>query len=362
MKSGLNAQFGPLVTQILVSKATGGVPGGSAARELKDSDIPALSDRTAAPHIAAVSAVVFATALAQYGQHQYRCSLAGTRADYLDMANRKLTVGTYFTDGQEHAASRVVVLGTAVVANLFDTSPDETLGRSVRIGHSNFRVIGVLASNGQQDDDAALVPLSTARAYLIGGTDTVDQLIVRASAPETVPAAQDELTTILNHRHNIREASKRDFNATAMGSLLDNATQFLFYLTLFTVAVAAISLLVGAIGIANIMLVSVTERTREIGIRKAIGATRPAIMRQFLIEAVVLAGLGGIAGITIGVAITVAAARIIPQVVPNFGAPQVSPIAIVIAFTVSLAIGVIAGVYPAYRAAHLLPIEALRYE
>lgn len=361
MQSGFNAQFGPLATQILVSKLTGAVPGGGMARDLTDTDVRALGDRNLAPDIVSVSPVVTGTMLAAYGTHQYRCSLVGARADYLDMANRELVAGSFFNDTQERGDARVAVLGSLAVANLFGTGPEGALGRAVRIGRSNFKVIGVLANNGQQDD-AAVVPEGAARAYLVGGANTVNMIIVRASAPRNVAAAQDELTAILDRDHNIHEASKRDFNATALGSLLDKANQFLTYLTMFTVAVAAISLIVGAIGIANIMLVAVTERTREIGIRKALGATRHTIMKQFLIESMVLAGLGGIAGILLGVAITVAATLVLPAVAPNFGPPQLSAPAIVVAFAVSLAIGVIAGCYPAHRAARLQPIEALRYE
>lgn len=361
LQAGFNAQFGPLATQVLVSKVSGTVPGGGLARELRDGDVRALGDHSAAPDIGAVSPVVTGTMLAEHATHQYRCALVGARADYLDMANRELVAGSFFTDAQLRGAARVVVLGSLPMANLFETSPDKTIGRTVRIGRSEFKVIGVLAGNGQQDD-AAIVPLGAARAYLVGRANSVDQIIVRASAASTVSAAQDEVTAILDHSHNIHTASQRDFNVTALGTLLDKASQFLTYLTLFTMAVAGISLVVGAIGVANIMLVAVTERTREIGIRKALGAPRRAILKQFLIESTMLAGLGGIAGIVLGVGITLAAGSILPRLAPNFGPPQVAAPAIIIAFTVSLVIGAVAGGYPAHRAARLQPVHALRYE
>jgi putative ABC transport system permease protein len=206
------------------------------------------------------------------------------------------------------------------------------------------------------------MPLGAARAYLVGGNDTVTQIIVQAASVPQVPAALAEVNKVLDSRHSIRDPAKRDFNATALQSLLDQANQFLTFLTLFTVAVAAISLIVGGIGVANIMLVSVTERTREIGIRKAIGARSSAILKQFLIESTMLAAMGGVVGIVIGTAITIAASVIIPAVAPDFGAPTVSPWAIVISFGVSLLIGLIAGGFPANRAARLQPIEALRYQ
>jgi len=253
------------------------------------------------------------------------------------------------------------VLGVAPAMTLFDRPPAEAVGRIIRIDRAIFKVIGVVASNGQQDD-VAIMPITAARAFLVGGVDRVDTIIVRASSPDTVPAAQDELTTVLDRRHNIREASKRDFSATALGSLLESSNQFLGYLTMFTVAIAGISLIVGAIGIANIMLVAVTERTREIGIRKAIGAPRRAITKQFLIEAVVLSGLGGLVGAGFGVGVVLAGRAVIERLAPNFGAPRVSLPAIAVALGVSLLIGLLAGWYPARRAARMRPIEALRYE
>jgi putative ABC transport system permease protein len=177
-----------------------------------------------------------------------------------------------------------------------------------------------------------------------------------------VNPALAQTTEILSERHHIREESKRDFEATALQNQLDQINQFLTFLTLFIIAVAAISLLVGGIGVANIMLVSVTERTREIGIRKAIGARRSAIMKQFLIESTVLAGVGGLFGIVFGVGITLTGAYVLPKVAPDFGTPEVSGVSIVVAIGVSLIIGLVAGGYPAMRASRLQPIEALRFQ
>jgi putative ABC transport system permease protein len=254
-----------------------------------------------------------------------------------------------------------VILGPTAVQTLYAGNANAAIGTIVRVGRSNFKVIGVLTPNGQADD-VALMPLGAARSYLVGGIDRVNTIVVKAQTPDQVGAAQQQVEKILDQRHMIRDPANRDYNVTALQSLLNQANQFLGFLTLFTVAVAGISLLVGAIGIANIMLVSVTERTQEIGVRKAIGASRSAIMKQFLIESTVLSGIGGAMGIAIGVTVTVAASIIIPRIEPKFGAPEVSIAAVLIAFGVSLVIGVIAGVYPANRAAKLRPIEALRHQ
>jgi putative ABC transport system permease protein len=244
---------------------------------------------------------------------------------------------------------------------LFGGDPRIALGKDIRITRTVFKVIGVVKRDGQQDD-LTIMPLGAARSYLLGGTNSVNSITVTAASAGQVQAALDEVTKILTERHNIKDPAKRDFEAQSLQNLLETANQFLGYLTLFTAAIAAISLIVGAIGIANIMLVSVTERTREIGIRKALGARRSAILKQFLIESTVLSVFGGFAGIAIGVGISVTAAALLPAAVPDFPAPQFSITPIVLAFAISLGIGLIAGVYPANRAARLRPIEALRYE
>ncbi|MDT7677323.1 MAG: putative transport system permease protein [Pseudonocardiales bacterium] len=361
IKAGFNEQFGALGNQIQVAKVNGSVPGGGAAKDLKDSDVTALRNPNVAPDIGAVTPVLGGSELIEVNQQQFRAAVQGSTADYLTVVDRELVAGSMFTAEQARSNARVVVLGPNAVATLFAGDAGAAIGKDVRISRSTFEVIGVVKGNGQQDD-AAIMPLGAARAYLVGGNDTVTQIIVQAASVPQVPAALAEVNKVLDSRHSIRDPAKRDFNATALQSLLDQANQFLTFLTLFTVAVAAISLIVGGIGVANIMLVSVTERTREIGIRKAIGARSSAILKQFLIESTMLAAMGGVVGIVIGTAITIAASVIIPAVAPDFGAPTVSPWAIVISFGVSLLIGLVAGGFPANRAARLQPIEALRYQ
>jgi putative ABC transport system permease protein len=361
IKAGFNEQFGALGNQIQVAKVNGSVPGGGAAKDLKDSDVTALRNPNVAPDIGAVTPMLGGSELIEVNQQQFRAAVQGSTADYLTVVDRELVAGSMFTAEQARSNARVVVLGPNAVATLFGGDAGAAIGKDVRISRSTFEVIGVVKGNGQQDD-AAIMPLGAARAYLVGGNDTVTQIIVQAASVPQVPAALAEVNKVLDSRHSIRDPAKRDFNATALQSLLDQANQFLTFLTLFTVAVAAISLIVGGIGVANIMLVSVTERTREIGIRKAIGARSSAILKQFLIESTMLAAMGGVVGIVIGTAITIAASVIIPAVAPDFGAPTVSPWAIVISFGVSLLIGLIAGGFPANRAARLQPIEALRYQ
>ena len=361
IQAGFNEQFGSLNTQITVTQTQGAVPGGGQARDLTENDMEALTNRTRAPDIASVTPIVSGTALLQGSGQQYRVSVTGSTADYLTITDRAVTAGRGFDAQEERTNAKVVLLGPNPVNELYGGNAATALGQEIRIGRAVFRVIGTVASTGQEDD-VAIMPLGAARSYLTGGGDALDSIIVRARSAETVTAASNQITTILSDRHNIRDTAKRDFNVLALQQQIQDATQFLSYLTLFTAAVAGISLIVGSIGVANIMLVTVTERTREIGIRKAIGARPRVILLQFLLESVFLSGLGGLMGIALGVGLALTGAAILPQFIPDFPVPAVDTASIVLSFTVSLAIGLIAGGYPAHRASRLRPIEALRYQ
>lgn len=242
------------------------------------------------------------------------------------------------------------------------TIPDRVVGSSIRLGHSTFKIQGVLAPDGM-NDNSVIVPIAAAREYLLGDNGgELSQITVRSTSVATLTAAVAEVTGILDTQHLIHSPTSRDFTVTTFTELLNQSTQFINFLTMFIVAVAAISLFVGGVGVANIMLVSVTERTREIGIRKAVGAKTTAILRQFLSEAVMMTGLGGVAGVVLGILITVGGAAFLPSLVPAIPVPILTLEPILIAFCVSLAIGLCAGGYPANRAARLRPIDALRFE
>jgi putative ABC transport system permease protein len=357
IQAGFTDQFASLTTQIQVTPSQDD----RSAKPLSDADVEALGKRAQAPDIASVTPVVTGSALLQQqGEQGYRTAITGTTANYAAVTDLELVTGTFFDEQQERSKAKVVILGTRPVSELFGGDAGGAIGQKVRIGRTTFRVIGV--AKPTQSDDVAYMPLDAARSYVLGGTDDVDRVIVGATSGATVPAALAQTNAILDDRHRITDTTERDFDAQAQQDIIDQASQFLTFLTLFTSAIAGISLVVGGIGVANIMLVSVTERTREIGIRKAIGATRRAVLQQFLLESTVLAGLGGMLGVAVGLGLSFVAGLVLPRLVPDFPVPTVSPGSVVLALSVSLIIGLVAGGYPANRAARLRPIEALRYQ
>lgn len=361
-QTSVQARFKSLTSLIIVVPTTGDVPGG-ARKNLVDADAAALQNTDQAPDVASVTPIVTGQTMARTPTTQARTAIIGTTDRWLEVNNRKLLLGSFFDEAQTRSVAKVVVLGPTAVTNLFGGDPTAALDQTIQINHRSFTVIGVLDSAGESVDNVLIMPLNAARRYVFGPSDLLNQIIVQATHASTVPAVKTEVTDILDDRHGIKDYANKDFQVQTLGSELKAFNDLLHILTLFTGSVAAISLIVGGIGVLNVMLVSVTERTREIGIRKAVGATRRAILAQFLMESIVLAGSGGIIGVFLGVGLSMLGAAIAPSFSSSVAAfaPVVSIPFIATAFAISLAIGVIAGGYPANRAARLRPIEALRY-
>ncbi|MEV4572302.1 ABC transporter permease [Nonomuraea jabiensis] len=338
-------------------------PGGGAntgprtqARQLSLADAKALTDKTLAPSVRSVSPVVTASSsTATYGAASHAISqFVGTYPSYFEAVNKPVTKGTYFFNDDVLAARKVVVLGQTVVEELFGTV--DPIGKQVSVSGVPFTVVGVLketGSTGMQDaDDVAIAPLPAVQQSL-SGFGSLNSIVVQASGAETTTAAQAEVTAVLNQRHGVKN-DNADYRILNQATLQETVSAATGTFTVLLGAVAAISLLVGGIGITNIMLVTVTERTREIGIRKAIGAPRSAILGQFLLEATMLSLVGGLSGVLvafIGTRFTVAGLE-----------PVLVPSSVALALGVSVGIGLFFGSYPANRAAKLRPIQALRHE
>jgi putative ABC transport system permease protein len=285
--------------------------------------------------------------------------VTGTTPNFLDVRGFTLGDGVMFTSGDNQGRQRVAVLGADVLPLLDVIDPQTVIGETIRISGHQFKVIGVLARKGTtgfgDNDQQILIPFLTGR-FGIFGTDRINDIWARVVAPESVAVAMGEIQSALRRSHRLTANRPNDFSIRNQADLLSTLSETTATFTTLLAGIAAVSLLVGGIGIMNIMLVSVTERTREIGIRKALGATRKNILLQFLVEAVVLCIAGGLLGIALGAG----ASRVLSQ---SFGwQTSIDVGALVIAFAFAAAIGMIFGVWPARRAAVLDPIEALRYE
>ena len=282
----------------------------------------------------------------------------GVTPEYLQIRSLTVTSGSFISQADLDSRNRVAVIGSTVAGNLYGS--ENPVGKNIRVNNQPFKVIGVLEKKGQasmggDQDDVVLVPLTTAQERLMGIT-YIRSINIQVSSSDKIDEVQDQVGTLLRQRHHLGIGKEDDFTINNMTSLMETMNSTTATLTLFLGSVAAISLLVGGIGIMNIMIVSVTERTREIGIRKALGATYRTIMTQFLIEAVIIGLIGGVLGIALGISLV--------EVFKKFAEvpPVITLAPILISFTFSVGIGLFFGIYPARKAARLDPIEALRYE
>ncbi len=345
--------------------SSSGIRGGfGSASTLTDSDATALSSKTVAPDIGAVAPTSTESESLVAGTTNWTTSVVGTDPSWLTVRGRSITEGRFIAGHDVNTRADVVVLGSTTAEELF--SARDPVGQTVTINGVPMQVIGVLntvgstgsSSSTSDQDDQAIVPITTASIQLFGGTsrNSVSDILIQSTSSSTLSAAYQEADAELLSLHAITDAADADFTIESQQSLLSTATSVDKTLTVLLGGVAGISLLVGGIGVMNIMLVSVTERIREIGLRKALGATPRAIRRQFLVEASVLGMVGGVLGAGLGLIGAV--------VLPHFISDPIaiSPVATVGAIVVAIAIGVAFGVYPASRAARLAPIDALRTE
>ncbi len=360
-QTAVQEQISSLGTNILIvfpgSITQGGVRSGQGATTtLTLGDVQAIREQCSA--VALVSPNGRAGRQVVTGSLNWSTSIQGGSPDYFKIRDWPLASGRYFTDQDERGMTKVCVLGQTVVQNLFPNQ--DAVGQTVRIGNVPFIVLGTLIAKGQtswgQDqDDIIVVPFSTLQRRILG-IDYVNTILVSAISKDMIPLAQQQITKLLRARHHIQPWQDDDFSIRNQSEIANAATATSGIMTVLLGSIASVSLIVGGIGIMNIMLVSVTERTREIGIRISIGARQSDILIQFLLEAITMSILGGIIGILLGVLGSSLVSKIAGW--PTF----VTSSSILLSVIFSMAVGVFFGYYPASKASHLNPIEALRYE
>ena len=343
------------------SQNPGGVKGGVGTQQnLTDRDATALLREC--EHVRNICPMVFAGAQTMYGANNWRTGIQGVTPSYSDVRRWGVTEGTFITDSDQRSGAHVCVLGATVAQNLFGEDEEMPENAYIRIRNIPFRVLGILekkgtAAWGQDQDDVIIMPLSTCRRVMQRNPfDNVNQVLISLDSMDNLEAARQSITTILRERHHLADLADDDFTVRDMTEITKMVSSVASSMKILLTIIASISLVVGGIGIMNIMLVSVTERTREIGLRMAVGARQSDILWQFLVEAILLSGVGGMIGIGVGIG----AAKILANA--KQWPVLIDPSTILLSLGVAASIGIFFGFYPAWRASRLNPIDALRYE
>ena len=363
--ASVQREIASLGTNVLIiipgATTTGGVRGGLGSVSTLTVD----DARDIEKRIGDISLVTYASRSVLQVVHEHKnwnTIALGTTTAFPDLRNWPVADGNFFTQADEDAAAKVVVLGKTVADNLFERG-EEVIGAQIRVKNVPLRVIGILSPkgqslSGQDQDDIVVLPFTTAERKVLGTKflGTVGIIMVATQHRYSIPAAVEEIKELLRARHRIHPAEENDFTIRTMEDVAKTVAGASRTMMVMLLSIASISLVVGGIGIMNILLVSVTERTREIGIRMAVGAKRAHILLQFLVEAIILTAIGGVAGVLFGIA----GARLLTRLI---GWPTIiSSQAVAVAFLFSLAVGIFFGLYPANKASRMNPIEALHYE
>ena len=331
---------------------------------IKNKDVEDLQKKSNVPHLTRIMPIVFGPVTATKGNKVHATTVFGVNNFFAEIYNIYPEDGRLFMDEEVASKSAVVIIGSKVKDELFE--PGETiLGQKIRVKNQTLRIIGVLPNKGQFSfisfDDALIMPYTTAQQYIFG-IKYFNRLVIETDTEANIAATVADIETTLRNNHNITDPDKDDFFVETQAQAMEMVSTITNALTLFLAAVAAISLVVGGVGIMNIMLVSVTERTREIGLRKAVGATNRSILTQFLLESVMLTSIGGVVGIVLGTGLSFVISLILSKFVGLDWAFLFPIMAVFLGLGVSGAVGLVFGIYPARQAARKSPMEALRYE